>query len=148
MRHPVDRNGLAVPIWELGYEEVPHKRGETNRHHWQYERAKYKTPLEIAFRGLASRVSDMRIRDHVDLHNRFSAPKLPTNVQMIDCLEEYITEHGVLHIVRERKTWEIHEVDPYQWESIKRGAYGSQQMDSRGDSLPSIESRPIYQRAS
>lgn len=137
MRYPVTRNGLAVPIEEVGYEPMIFMRRVTNRHHLQFNRADYaKSPLRRIFRGLSSRVVDMRMVDHNDLHERFSAPKLPTDIQMIDCLEEYMSLHGVIECVREKHTHLPYEINQDQWNAIKRGAHGLQEVHTARDSIP------------
>jgi hypothetical protein len=126
-RYPVNRQGLAVPVQEVGYEVVAHQRGLTNRHHLQFDRVNYmRSPLHRIFRGLSSRVVDMWVQDHIELHDRFTQPKMPTNIQMIDCIEETLAEQGIIECVREKKTHQMYEINLDQWESIKRGAYGLQ----------------------
>lgn len=125
MRYPVNRQGLALPVQELGFEVVEHQRRLTNRHHLQFDHRDYmKSPLHRIFRGLSTRVVDMWIPDHNDLHERYSAPKMPTDIQMIDCLEEYMSLHGVIDCVREKRTHETYQIDSDTWQNIK-SQYGS-----------------------
>jgi hypothetical protein len=120
MRYPTSRSGLALPIQEVGYEVVAHQRRLTNRHHLQFDRTDYmKSPLHRVFRGLSSRVVDMNMADHIELHDRFNAPRFPTDTQMIDCLEEYICTNGVIECVREKKTHQIYEINLEQWLHIR-----------------------------
>ena len=131
MRYPVNRQGLALPVQEVGFEVVAHQRLRTNRHHLQFERNKYTSPLERVFRGLYDRVVDMRIVDHNDLHERYSAPKKPTEVQMIDCVEEYLAAYGIIDVVREKRTCETYEIGADTWQNIKsqyRSGNGEQEI--------------------
>lgn len=121
MRYPVDKKGVALPIQEVGYEPVVYMRRLTNRHHLQFNRADYMiSPLHRVFRGLCNRVIDMRIVDHTDLHKRFKPPLMPTTVQMIDYVEEYLSTYGAIECVREKNTHEAYEVDLDNWNYIKR----------------------------
>ena len=133
MRYP-SKNGLALPIQEVGYEPVVYMRRVTNRHHLQFNRAEYaRSPLRRIFRGLSNRVVDMYIADHTELHNRFRPPIIPTDIQMIDCVEEFLSIHGVIECVREKNTHDPYLVGQDQWEQIKRGVYGLQEVDSTRD---------------
>jgi hypothetical protein len=119
VRYP-SRNGLALPVQELGYEVVQWKRRETSRHHLQFDRTDYMhTPLHRVFRGLLSRVVDMRIEDHNDLHKQYFSPIMPSNTQMIDCIEEYYSENGTIDVVREKKTHETYQLGYDTWQNIK-----------------------------
>ena len=139
MRYPTTKSGLAVPVQEVGFEVVQHQRRVTNRHHLQFERHSYASPLERVFRGLYSRVVDMRIIDHNELHERFSAPRMPKEVAMIDCVEEYLATYGVIDVVREKRTCEIYQIEAGTWQNIK-GQYGSgngiQEVYATGNSVP------------
>jgi len=134
MRYPVNRQGLALPVQEVGYEVVAHQRRLTNRHHLQFERTDYRSPLRRIFRGLSNRVVDMYIPDHNDLHDRFSAPRIPTDIQMIDCVEEYLSINGVIECVKEKKTHQTYEINSEQWQAIKShgGDYGIPQVYQQG----------------
>jgi hypothetical protein len=119
MRYPTSPSGLALPVQEVGFEVVQFKRRETNRHHLQFERNRYTSPLQRVFRGLCDRVVDMRIIDHNDLHDRYSAPRIPTDIQMIDCVEEYLSLNGTIDVVREKRTHEIYQIESDTWQNIK-----------------------------
>lgn len=135
MRYPTNESGLALPVQEVGFEVVAHQRLRTNRHHLQFERNKYTSPLERVFRGLYDRVVDMRIVDHNELHERYSEPIKPTRIQMIDCVEEYLAYNGVIDCVRERQTHETYQIEADTWQNIKsqyRGGNGIQEVHRRG----------------
>lgn len=130
MRYPVNKQGIALPIQEVGFEVVQHQRRLTNRHHLQYERNNYTSPLHRVFRGLSSRVVDMWIIDHNDLHERYSAPRVPTDIQMIDVVEEYLSLYGVIDVVREKRTHETYQIELGTWQNIKsqyRSGHGVQE---------------------
>ena len=119
MRYPVNKQGIALPIQEVGFEVVQHQRRLTNRHHLQFERNNYTSPLQRVFRGLSSRVVDMWIIDHNELHERYSPPRVPTDIQMIDCVEEYLSLYGVIDVVREKRTHETYQIESGTWQNIK-----------------------------
>lgn len=124
MRYPVNGQGLALPVTEVGFDVAQHQRRITNRHHLQYERNNYTSPLQRVFRGLSSRVVDMWITDHSELHERFSAPRMPKDIAMIDCVEEYLSLHGVIDVVREKRTHETYQIESDTWQNII-SQYGS-----------------------
>lgn len=130
MRYPVNKQGIALPIQEVGFEVVQHQRRLTNRHHLQYERNNYTSPLHRVFRGLSSRVVDMWIIDHNELHERYSAPRIPSEVAMIDVVEEYLSLYGVIDVVREKRTHETYQIESGTWQNIKsqyRSGHGVQE---------------------
>lgn len=119
MRYPTTKSGLALPVQEVGFEVVQHQRRVTNRHHLQYEKGMYTSPLQRVFRGLSSRVVDMRIIDHNELHETYSAPRIPSEVAMIDCVEEYLATYGVIDVVREKRTHQTYQIESGTWQNIK-----------------------------
>lgn len=130
MRYPVNKQGIALPIQEVGFEVVQHQRRLTNRHHLQFERNNYTSPLQRVFRGLSSRVVDMWIIDHNELHERYSAPRIPSEVAMIDVVEEYLSLYGVIDVVREKRTHETYQIESGTWQNIKsqyRSGHGVQE---------------------
>jgi len=130
MRYPTNKSGLALPIQEVGFEVVQHQRRLTNRHHLQFERNNYTSPLQRVFRGLCSRVVDMRIIDHNELHETYSAPRIPSEVAMIDCVEEYLATYGVIDVVREKRTHQTYQIESGTWQNIKsqyRSGHGVQE---------------------
>lgn len=130
MRYPVNKQGIALPIQEVGFEVVQHQRRLTNRHHLQFERNNYTSPLQRVFRGLSSRVVDMWIADHNELHERYSAPRVPTDIAMIDVVEEYLSLYGVIDVVREKRTHETYQIESGTWQNIKsqyRSGHGVQE---------------------
>lgn len=130
MRYPVNKQGIALPIQEVGFEVVQHQRRLTNRHHLQFERNNYTSPLQRVFRGLSSRVVDMWIADHNELHERYSPPRVPTDIAMIDVVEEYLSLYGVIDVVREKRTHETYQIESGTWQNIKsqyRSGHGVQE---------------------
>jgi len=130
MRYPTNKSGLALPVQEVGFEVVQHQRRLTNRHHLQFERNNYTSPLQRVFRGLSSRVVDMWIIDHNELHERYSAPRVPTDIAMIDVVEEYLATYGVIDVVREKRTHETYQIESGTWQNIKsqyRSGHGVQE---------------------
>jgi predicted protein tyrosine phosphatase len=122
MRYP-RRNNLALPISEIGYEVVSHRRGETQNHHLYWNRASYSNiPIHHQFRNLVDHVVVMKNSDHSELHYRFTPPVIPRTELMIDVLDEYLALNGVINCVREKKTNETYQIQPDQWQQI-RGAY-------------------------
>lgn len=120
MRYPV-RNNRIVPVTELGYEIVPHERRLTTNHHMWFCRTDYMdTRYKQVFRGLLSHVVTMPVLQHHDLHDEFSAPKQPSPTVMIDTVEEYLDLHGVIDVVREKRTHETYQLSAEQWQQIRR----------------------------
>lgn len=117
-RYP-SRNGIALPVQELGYEVVERQRGRTSNHHLHHTRESYqgKRHRQI-FRGLVTNVQTMWIPEHVELHNRYSPPVMPSDFLMIDVVEEYLSLHGVIDVVCEQKTNEHYQVTQHQWDRI------------------------------
>lgn len=138
-RYP-SKNGIALPVQEVGYETVPHERGKTTNHHRQYTREQYRqTRIGQVFRGLLSNLDILTLPDHVNLHNRFAPPIMPSEVQMIDVVEEYLFLHGQIDVVREKKTNETYPIFQDQWNVIRdRGAYGSQILTAGNQVAPRV----------
>lgn len=119
MRWP-SRSGLAVPIQELGFREVPPERGRTNNHHLYFERQKYRDiRWRSVFRNLVDHVVTMEVPEHNDLHRRFTSPKIPADTLMLEVLQDYMDEHGAIDCVREHKTHEVYQIQSGEWEFIK-----------------------------
>lgn len=114
------KNGLALPIEEVGFEVVSFERRKTNRHHLYFCRSDY-TDNRIGgvFRGLLPHVQTMRIADHADLHERYDPPKQPNQHLMIDVIEEYLSLNGVIDVVREHKTCESYQLTANEWAHIR-----------------------------
>lgn len=119
-RYP-SRNGLAIPVTELGYSVVEPQRRVTNNHHLYFERNRYRQPIHQLFRGLVTNVYTMYIHDHTELHEKYDRPFVPELSKMYDVLEEYIALNGVLDVVKEQKTNQTYQVTTDQWELV-RGA--------------------------
>lgn len=118
-RYPT-RDGLAIPITELGYSQPDYRvRHLTSNHHLQFEKRQYQDErYKQIFRGLFPRVPVMWVSEHLDLHQRFSAPPIPSKFVMIDTVEEYLAQHGVIDVVCEQKTNEHYQVTQQQWDRI------------------------------
>lgn len=119
MRYPV-RSGLAIPPNELGFEIVTPKRRETTNHHAYWERTLYRDVAHRrVFRGLITNVYTLGIKDHQKLHEVYSRPVMPKDIQMIDCVEEYLSLNGVIDVVREKRTCETYQIESDTWQNIK-----------------------------
>ena len=118
-RYP-SRNGIALPIQEIGFEIVPQQRGITSNHHYYFNRASYHfIPIRHQFRNLVDHVISMENLEHENLHYRFTPPVIPRTELMIDVLDEYLALNGVINCVREKKTNEVYEIQPEQWQIIR-----------------------------
>lgn len=119
MRYPT-RSGLALPPSELGFTEVPYKRGETNRHHLYFERQRYSgIRWRSVFRNLVDHVVTLPIEEHNNLHDRFTGPKVPRDTLMVETLQDYLDEHGQIDCVREKSTHEVYQIHEDEWQLIK-----------------------------
>lgn len=124
-RYPTQSGGRIVPVTELGFEIVPHERRHTTNHHMWFNRASYQdTRIKQVFRGLLPHVVTLPVYQHQELHDIYSAPVIPKEVHMVDVLEEYMALNGVLDVVREKKTNQVYQIEPDQWQQIK-GLYRS-----------------------
>jgi hypothetical protein len=109
-RYP-QSSGILVSPYELGYTQ-PSKvelslRRRTQNHHGFWPRRNYETRVQSVFRNLVSNVYPMLVEEHngnSGLHDRYDPPRMPSEVQMIDVLEQYIAENGVIHAVHEKRT--------------------------------------------
>lgn len=119
MRYPT-RNGLVIPVEEMGYTPTERVRRATTNHHNYWERDRYNdVRFRSVFRNLVTNVTTLLIPEHVDLHERFDAPKRPSDVLMIDVVEEYLSLHGAIHCVKEKRTNEVYQIEAPEWEHIK-----------------------------
>jgi hypothetical protein len=124
------RAGLIVPPEELGYPTVPHSRRNTTNHHGYFNRVNYTdVSFRRIFRGLITNVYTLDLRDHQDLHERYSAPVMPKDSLMIDVVDEYLAINGVIDVVREKRTCDTYQVFSDQWLAIRnqRGGLNEQQ---------------------
>lgn len=120
-RYPT-RNGIAIPVTELGYEIAAHEKGKTNNHHLYFPRGKYvERPLSRIFRGLPLHVVTMLVPEHVELHHEYDPPKSPPTHQMIDIIDEYLFMNGAINVVSESNTSHTYQVMQSKWEAIKNG---------------------------
>ena len=119
MRYPI-RSGLVIPPSELGYATVPYERRKVTNHHWYWEKDRYHTArFRAVFRNLVTHVTPLLLEDHVELHERYSAPKQPSDVLMIDVVDEYLATNGVIHCVKEKSTCTVYQILPPEWASLK-----------------------------
>lgn len=124
-RYPSQSRGRIVPVTELGYEIVPQQRGISSNHHYYFNRAYYHNiPIRHQFRNLVDHVVPMEIRQHNDLHNRYTPPVTPRTELMIDVLDEYLALNGVINCVYEKKTNEVYEIHEEQWQLIRESYKG------------------------
>lgn len=120
MRRYPTRNGLAVPIEEVGFERVAHERRNTNNHHLYFDRAWYSdVRYRSVFRNLLPHLQTLRIADHEQLHDTYSPPVMPSDSLMIGTVEDYLAQNGVIHCVKEKKTNEVYEIQAGEWQVIK-----------------------------
>ena len=120
MRYPTFSDGRIVPVTDLGYDIVPFERKYTNRHHYWYNKSEYQDKrYKQVFRGLLSHVAVMPLIQHNDLHDNFTQPRMPSDIAMLDVIEEYLSMYGVIDVVRETRTCETYQILPDQWNSIR-----------------------------
>jgi hypothetical protein len=118
-RYP-SKNGIALPVIELGYDVVPFERRKTTNHHRQFDRAWYmEKRYRQVFRGLLPHLDTMPIDQHIDLHDRYSAPIMPPDSLQIAVVDEYLFMHGQIDVVRESKTNETYQITADQWARIR-----------------------------
>lgn len=124
-RYPT-RNGLIISPYELGYIQPTEAdraiRGETQNHHSWWPKRNYETRVQSVFRNLVTNVYPMLVEEHnghFGLHDRYDPPKMPTDVQMIDVVEQYIAENGVIHAIHEKRTNDVYRIHPDQWAQIR-----------------------------
>jgi hypothetical protein len=90
-----------------------------------FPRADYAgVPIRHQFRNLVSNVVTMHNDQHQELHEIYSGPVIPRLELMVDVLDEYLAINGVINCIREKKTSEVYQIQPQQWELIKH--YGRQ----------------------
>lgn len=124
MRWP-SRNGLAIPVEELGYTIVPHEKGRTTNHHENWPKRNFQEiRYKQVFRNLVSQVVTLPIEQHQNLHDDYNPPIMPKDTQMIEVVDEYLATYGVINCVREAKTNQVYQIQPEQWQLI-RGLYRS-----------------------
>lgn len=112
--------GLAVHPSELGYQTVEPERRRTNNHHIYFERQRYRdVRWRSIFRNLVDHVVTLDMTEHNELHRAYSGPKVPNDTLMIEVLQDYLDQHGVIECVREHDTNSIYEIQPSEWEFVK-----------------------------
>lgn len=75
----------------------------------------------LVFRGLITNVYPLLNPDHIDLHIRYDPPQRPKPWIMIDTVDEYLETHGVVDVVREKKTRTHYSLSADEWSTIKNG---------------------------
>lgn len=120
-RYPTS-NGLAVPIEEVGYEAVGEEVRRSQGHHLYFEREWYASHRHRqVFRNLVGHVVRMRPAEHQELHERFAAPLMLRDFEMIEYLDTVIAENGLLEVHKERQLRETYQIMPPEWEQIRVG---------------------------
>lgn len=117
-RYPT-KNGLCVPIQELGYRVVQPKRKITSNHHMYFYREEYVLKFERVFRSLVTNVVPMLTTEHNDLHERYSHPIVPKTSLMIDVVDEYLALNGVIDLVSEKRTNQTYQITAEQWQRMR-----------------------------
>lgn len=141
MRYPT-RNGLIISPYELGLsiptEEQLNTRRRVTRHHGYFTRANYNSSrVHSVFRNLVTNTFDLLAEEHENLHHDFDAPIKPRETVMIDVIEEYLSLHGTVDCIREKRTHDIYHISPDEWAST-RGRHGVQNVHGAGNSLSYI----------
>lgn len=134
MRWPVNERGVAKSVTEVGLEIVEFKRGETSNHHLEYPKRNFgfeNKRWRGVFRNLLPLVETLRVPDHIYTHDRFAPPKMPTDIVMIDYIEEYLDVNGVIECVYEKRTNQSYQIGSDTWQNIKsqyRSGHGIQEV--------------------
>ena len=124
MRYPTDSNGLAIPPFELAFnpptqEDFLYRR--VSRHHHYWTRQQYgRSAIHHTFRNLTDHVTPMIVNEHQGLHDKYSPSKMPHVGLMIDVLDDYIAMNGVIHVVREKATNDVQEIELARWNQIRQ----------------------------
>ena len=118
MKYPT-REGLAIHPHELGYTPTERIRGKTTNHHMYFERKLYADGFRRIFRNLAPHVVPLFIPEHHDLHFSYSAPSIPTDRLMLDTIQDYFDEHGVIECVKEKQTNTTYRIQADEWRYFK-----------------------------
>jgi hypothetical protein len=137
MLYPTRRNGLIVPPAELGYTVPTPEQLATRRlctmHHGNFPRRDYQyARYASVFRNLVPNVFPMIAVEHNlgadNLHGQYSAPKKPHDSLMIEVLDDYLAEHGVIECIREKQTRQTYFIEFEEFQIIKRGYRGQTKM--------------------
>lgn len=128
-RYPLSHE-LARPVQELGYTVVPDERRKTSRHHLYFERTNFNTPIGRIFRNLITNIVTLPNEQHQDLHRRYKGLIVPATGLMVEYVDDYLQEHEMIHIVSEKRTKQIIDITPDQWELAIRGEHGKRASQS------------------
>ncbi len=123
MSYPVNKNGIALSVAQLGIEIASFTRGKTSNHHLEFPRTNFNRTDRMyrsVFRNLLPMVETVAIQDHLYIHDRWSHPKMPRDIVMIDYVEQYLAEHGAIECVYEKRTNQTHIVEQHVWEIYKQ----------------------------
>jgi len=125
VRYPT-RGGLIIPPAEIGlHAPTPEDLGVrrlTSNHHAYFQKAQYHDiRFRAVFRNLVTNVYPLFVPDHARLHEEFDPPKRPKDELMVDVIEEYLSLHGVVECIREKRTREVYQIQPEEWVAIKKG---------------------------
>ena len=129
MRYPTSKSGLIISPYELGYtiptvNDLDTKKRVTN-HHGYYEKAWYQEKrYRQVFRSLIQHVYPMLAIEHNSgrgtLHEKYTAPVMPSDRIIIDVVDEYLALNGVITCVKESKTHEQYNIQRQNWDNIKQ----------------------------
>ncbi len=117
------RNGIAISPYEYGY-TIPEERQRVQRHHAHFERHRYDLRYRAVFRNLITNVYPMLLKEHEELHREFDGPIVPSDKIMIEHVDEYLHNNGVIHCIKEKRTRDVYEIQPAEWICIQ-GLYRS-----------------------
>lgn len=125
MKYPTRRSGLIVPPAEIGLTVPTPEQLQTRRvctvHHGYWERHRYDIRHRAVFRSLVTNTFPLLAEEHVDLHEKFDAPKRPRDSLMIEVLDDYLVMNGVIECVKEKATRQVYRIQPEEWTVIKKG---------------------------
>ena len=117
------RNGLIISPYDLGYTRPTNEDLQIRRrvtiHHGNFTKAAYSsTWVGHVFRNLVSNVYPMLNSEHSALHERHSPPKPPERTLMIDIVEEFLAEEGIIRIVKEKNTHDFTDLSRERWNQL------------------------------
>lgn len=123
-RYPVNKQGIAISPYELGY-NIPSlediKDRETNNHHHHFHSWQYQDQLGFIFRNLVDNLSPLYFSEHNHLHRHYEAPKRPRQAVMIEAIEERLAVFGTVEVVLKKCTNHTRLIAPEQWARMKNG---------------------------
>ena len=127
--YPVRKGGLIVPPGELGFSiptpEQLGTRGLCSIHHGYYPVNRFnQTRYGSVFRNLITNTYPMLNTEHNQgqgtLHTRYREGVFkPNDGVMIEVVDEYLAENGVIRCRRENHTREVYEIQPKDWQHTR-----------------------------